>query len=94
MYKSSAIVKGLDGVAVVSAITAADNPENAARELRRLIEEPPIFISGLPLMEMRVEELLESANDVIKDVARKQPICHNMTNLVVQNIAANVAIAM
>ncbi|KAI4113318.1 MAG: hypothetical protein LQ345_005677 [Seirophora villosa] len=94
MYKSSAIVKSLDGVAVVSAITAADNPENAARELRRLIEEPPIFVSGLPLMEMRVEELLESANDVIKDVAQKQPICHNMTNLVVQNIAANVAIAI
>jgi len=33
------IAAGADGVAVVSAIVSADNPESAARELRRLVEE-------------------------------------------------------
>ena len=33
------IRNGADGVAVVSAIVAADNPEVAARELRQVINE-------------------------------------------------------
>ncbi|KAL8816316.1 MAG: hypothetical protein Q9223_004647 [Gallowayella weberi] len=93
MFKSQAKKKRLDGVAVVSAIMAADDPKAAAQELRRLATEQPGFISGQPTV-CKVDDLLRRVNAVIRDLSIKHPLCHNMTNLVVQNFAANVALAM
>ena len=96
MYQSKATFKGLDGVAVVSAIMAAENPENAAAELRTLIAANPPFGTAAPSepKTQDVEELLAKVPGVIKKIIHGNPLCHNMTNLVVQNFAANVALAM
>ncbi|KAI4137539.1 MAG: hypothetical protein LQ341_005104 [Variospora aurantia] len=94
IFKSSATVKKLNGVAVVSAIMSAGKPETAARELRGLIDQSPVFITRVSQVELRVEQMLACVNDVIEQLAQKQPLCHNMTNLVVQNFAANVALAI
>ncbi|KEY65222.1 hypothetical protein S7711_09349 [Stachybotrys chartarum IBT 7711] len=40
------------------------------------------------------EVLLAKVPDVIRAVARKTPLTHNITNLVVQNFAANIALAV
>lgn len=95
MFKSQGKRKRLDGVAVVSAIMAAESPKAAAQALRRLATEPPGFINGgRPHPFKEVDDLLRQANNVIKDLGAKHPLCHNMTNLVVQNFAANVALSM
>ncbi|KAK3185434.1 thiamine biosynthetic bifunctional enzyme [Lecanicillium sp. MT-2017a] len=72
---SAAPKKSLDGVAVVSALIAADDPAAAARDLAG-----KVAVAGIPL--------------AIGAVARTTPLSHNMTNLVVQNFAANVALAV
>ena len=87
----------LDGVAVVSAVIAADDPRAAAKELRELIDNPPTFKAGVALIKERVQDvdgLLRDVPTVIKELAEKSPLCHNMTNLVVQNFAANVVLAV
>lgn len=94
MFKSQAKSKRLDGVAVVSAIIAADDPKAAAQELRRLVTEQPGFTSGRPSPVKWVDDLLRRVNAVVRDLGTKHPLCHNMTNLVVQNFAANVALAV
>jgi thiamine-phosphate diphosphorylase / hydroxyethylthiazole kinase len=85
--------KNLSGVAVVSAIMAAPNPETAAREILGLLRT-------LPPLRRNLQGIL-SANDVvavtpaiIKAIHHLNPLSHNMTNLVVQNFAANVALAV
>ncbi|CAM1505358.1 Fc.00g109950.m01.CDS01 [Cosmosporella sp. VM-42] len=67
--------KPLDGVAIVSAIMAAEDPAAAAREL-----QAKVVVAMIP--------------QVVKSVADTTPLTHNMTNLVVQNFAANVALCV
>lgn len=82
---------GLNGIAVVSVIMGADDPEGAASQLLKLIQ--PV------LPPNRVHEPLDSKSiasfaKIIKAVHDATPLSHNMTNLVVQNFAANVALAV
>ncbi|KAL8722278.1 MAG: hypothetical protein Q9181_007523, partial [Wetmoreana brouardii] len=93
LFKTQATVNKLDGVAVVSAIIAADDAKAAAQELRELAAEPSGFISGQLSQLEEVKDLLGRVNAVIKEIGIRKPLCHNMTNLVVQNLAANVALA-
>ncbi|KAM3512328.1 hypothetical protein MY11210_004041 [Beauveria gryllotalpidicola] len=72
---SAAPAKSVDGVAVVSAIIAAEDPAEAARLLAG-----HLAVAAIPL--------------VVGAVGRTTPLSHNMTNLVVQNFAANVALAV
>ncbi|KAK0669492.1 putative thiamine biosynthetic bifunctional enzyme [Cercophora samala] len=84
----------LDGVAVVSAIMSADDPEEASRELLTLIDSSDKF-RGSALSGSREDKgVLEVVGDIIKKVHEAKPLTHNMTNLVVQNFAANVALAV
>lgn len=75
----------LSGIAVVSAVMASPEPTNAARELRNLVDSlrPPSEPPFCPFY-----------GDLVRTVVSNKPISHNMTNLVVQNIAANVALAV
>lgn len=96
LYQSSDSKKQLDGVAVVSAIIAAESPKKAAEELLNLIKTPPPFAAASlansdKLIDPR--HLIEQIPAIVKRVAEKNPLSHNMTNLVVQNFAANVALA-
>ncbi|RYO77089.1 hypothetical protein DL766_009909 [Monosporascus sp. MC13-8B] len=86
----------LDGVAVVSAIMGATDPEAASRELLRLFRTPPPFAPPSPrrTITTTTDELLGRVPDLVRAVAARTPLSHNMTNLVVQNFAANVALAV
>lgn len=94
MYQSRAASKGLDGVAVVSAIISAQDPRAAAQNLRTLVGKLPSFVTVKPDHPKRVDILLGSVREVVLEMGKSSPLCHNMTNLVVQNFAANVALAM
>ncbi|KAI0011792.1 TMP-TENI-domain-containing protein [Xylariaceae sp. FL0662B] len=99
MWQSAGKDKSLDGVAVVSAIMAAKDPEAASRELRALVRSPPPFarpgVAVSPAQQTRSPAaLLGLVPEVIAAVDAKKPLSHNMTNLVVQNFAANVALSV
>lgn len=97
VWQSAVPGKSLDGVAVVSAIMAAKSPEQAAKEIFDLVKAPPSFAKALvtPGQQKRSpQELLSLVPYIIKAVDSKKPLSHNMTNLVVQNFAANVALSV
>ena len=89
--------QSLDGVAVVSAIVAAIDPQNAAKELKALIHsvEAEIYPAIPPNAEyiQDVADLIQRVPKAVKEHGETNPLCHNMTNLVVQNFAANVCLA-
>ena len=94
MFQSESPTKGLDGVAVVSAIMATDDPKSAAAALRRSIDNIPATMSPKCTDNQSVEKLLSQVPGIIKELGNQSPLCHNMTNLVVQNFAANVALSI
>ncbi|KAL2047137.1 hypothetical protein N7G274_001156 [Stereocaulon virgatum] len=94
IFQSKSPNKGLDGIAVVSAIIAAADPEDAAAALRRLIDNVPPTLSPKANENQKVETLLSQIPSIVKKLVQANPLCHNMTNLVVQNFAANVALSI
>ena len=94
MFQSKSPTKGLDGVAIVSAIMAAQDPKAAASELKSLIGNVPVSMSPKAGENHAVETLLDQIPHIIEELGVKSPLCHNMTNLVVQNFAANVALCI
>lgn len=95
-FQSKSKSRGLDGFAVVSAIIAAQSPRSAADELRNLIAKGSSFGASFPseLADRSVKGLVARVPEVVRQLIKASPLCHNMTNLVVQNFAANVALAM
>ena len=89
---------GIDGVAVVSTIMGADDPEKAAAELvhitKRIQQDFGDHDALSSTMAKVQEELLQRVSSIVQDVVERTPLSHNMTNLVVQNFAANVALAV
>jgi thiamine-phosphate diphosphorylase/hydroxyethylthiazole kinase len=94
---SSQKPKTIDGVAVVSAIVAATDVQEATANLKALQSSSPPFASH--------SISPQSSNDngsfdpsyvleAVRAVHGKRPLSHNMTNLVVQNFAASVALAI
>lgn len=103
MFRGSSEKKAVDGVAIVSAIVAAEDPEAASRTLLHLFQQSNrlnqrFLTQGEPRSGSQSvttkEEVLKSVPGVIKSVHDKKPLSHNMTNLVVQNFAANVALSI
>ncbi|KAK4106556.1 TMP-TENI-domain-containing protein [Parathielavia hyrcaniae] len=97
VFQCAAQKKRLDGVAIVSAIMAAQDPKSAARDLHRLVKDTPAFEADLGkerLDAASVQDLITMAPMVLRNVHENTPLSHNMTNLVVQNFAANVALAV
>jgi thiamine-phosphate diphosphorylase/hydroxyethylthiazole kinase len=75
----------LDGVAVVSAIVAADDPEAASRLLLGLVREASPRKSRTRMGQSSAankEALLKLVPGAIKAVHEQKPLSHNMTNLV------------
>ncbi|ROW12811.1 hypothetical protein VMCG_00783 [Cytospora schulzeri] len=97
MFRASPPENPLDGVAVVSAIVAAQDPGAASRELLGLVRgslaRRQRTRSG-PSAAVGKEDILKLVPGAIKAVHEQKPLSHNMTNLVVQNFAANVALAI
>ena len=94
IFQSKSPTKGLDGVAVVSTIVAAQDPEAAASELKSLIGKVPVSMSPKAGENQNIETLLSPIPNIVEELGLKSPLCHNMTNLVVQNFAANVALCI
>ncbi|KAF3480471.1 hydroxyethylthiazole kinase [Arthroderma uncinatum] len=95
VYQSQGLKKGLEGVAVVSAIMAADDPQAAAASFAEAIRQNPSFAT-VPIAPRVNEEglLLNGVDALVRKVATAHPLCHNMINYVVANFAANVALAI
>ncbi|KAF1936798.1 TMP-TENI-domain-containing protein [Clathrospora elynae] len=98
---SSPEPKTIDGVAVVSAIIGAPDPKTATSHLTKLFTTPPPWKARstephfwFEKNEDEVASLLRSAISCTKKVRETSPLSHNMTNLVVQNFAANVALGI
>lgn len=85
--------KTIDGVAVVSAIIAAKQVQTATEYLRLLISESIHSIAPAP-ESPDMPSLFQIATEATRAVHNKSPLSHNMTNLVVQNFAASVALAI
>ncbi|KAK3295981.1 Hydroxyethylthiazole kinase family-domain-containing protein [Chaetomium fimeti] len=97
VFQCAAEKKSLDGVAIVSAIMAAYDPESASKKLLRLVKSPPAFqvdIRGKDSDIADAQSVVDLAPSVLQRVHETTPLSHNMTNIVVQNIAANVALAV
>lgn len=94
MFQSKSPKKGLNGVAIVSAIMAAEDPKTAAAALLRSINGVPTTMSPKARDNQSVETILSQIPNIVKELGAKSPLCHNMTNLVVQNFAANVALCV
>ncbi|KAI1938519.1 thiamine biosynthetic bifunctional enzyme [Ophidiomyces ophidiicola] len=93
IYQSQALMKGLDGVAVVSAIIASSDPYKAAIAFKKAVVKSPSFAT-IP-REPREDEigyLLDNAVKMVHKVAVQTPLCHSMINYVVANFAANIAL--
>ncbi|EXJ82693.1 hypothetical protein A1O3_06507 [Capronia epimyces CBS 606.96] len=87
----------LNGVAVVSAIMASTDPRSSARSLLDLIKTAPqkYYASVAPNTAFVTELASQVAQvtSIIKSHVTSSVLCHNMTNTVVQNFAANVCLA-
>lgn len=76
MKTSASADRRLDGIAIVSAIMGAEDPQAAA--LRLASKPPPKNQADL----VKVRGLVGSAPDIITAVFEKKPLSHNMTNTV------------
>ncbi|BCS02594.1 bifunctional hydroxyethylthiazole kinase/thiamine-phosphate diphosphorylase [Aspergillus luchuensis] len=95
LYQSRAPHKALDGVAIVSAIMAADDPKAAAAEFVKLVSSPPPFVRSEAVTPARdTSALLEQVPQVVQEVVKGHPLVHNMINYVVANFVANIALSM
>jgi thiamine-phosphate diphosphorylase / hydroxyethylthiazole kinase len=96
ILESASSKKNVDGVAIVSAIMAASDPERESRKLLERVKGLPSFRQGiLQNVEkaITVQDVIALVPAIIKAVHDTTPLSHNMTNLVVQNFAANIALA-
>lgn len=87
MFRGSPALNPVNGVAVVSAIMAAEDPEATARHLLDLVvksdklNRSARLRSGWSKMET-IKDILELVPQVVKTVHETKPLSHNMTNLV------------
>lgn len=82
--------QGLDGIAVVSCIIAAQDAKAATKELASL------WRASSPWQKPTAEkgdELVNQALSIVGKVHEISPLVHHMTNPVVKNISANITIA-
>ncbi|MCJ1449626.1 MAG: hypothetical protein MMC23_010148 [Stictis urceolatum] len=96
LYLCTTPLKTLDGVAVVSALVGSHDPSIAAKHLRNLARKPypSRAVSQSEAACQDVHEILQVIPRITKRLADTGPLCHNMTNLVVQNLAANVVMSI
>jgi len=98
LFQSNTPSKRLDGIAVVSAIMASTTPRDTASTLRRLIHDPPPFAIYHPTptttLTQAPNQLISAISPLVRTLAAQRPLCHNMTNTVVQNLCANICLAI
>ncbi|THH09804.1 hypothetical protein EW145_g1762 [Phellinidium pouzarii] len=90
--------RGLDGVAVVSAIMASRQPREAARELSNIVRaytssSLPVF-SGPSTASLKALGIIQAAAGLLAKIREAGPLIHQITNTVVVNQSANVTLAL
>lgn len=87
--------RGLNGVAVVSAIMAAEDPKKAAQGFIDRIWQAPSFLNiPAKVRPNEIPLLKKSIPLVVEKMVKSHPLVHSMINFVSANFAANVALAM
>ncbi|KAJ5485636.1 thiamine biosynthetic bifunctional enzyme [Penicillium diatomitis] len=95
LYQSRCDAKGLDGVAIVSAIVGAESPKESAAEFARLIKDAPVFaLTPTPSRANEIESLTREVPAIVRKMTEAHPLVHNMINFVVANFVANVALSI
>jgi thiamine-phosphate diphosphorylase / hydroxyethylthiazole kinase len=104
LRETASPAKQLNGVAVVSAVMAAEAPDVAAETLALKVRHgraagslghrPSSSTVGSRDGQMLPPGLRDAVPAMFRAIQEKTPLSHNMTNLVVQNFAANVALAV
>lgn len=94
-FQSRTAKKSLSGLAVVSSIIASDDPHSTARSIREALStsSPLDVVPKETVPDASLPNLLSRVPGIIASHATTNPLSHNMTNLVVQNFAANVCLA-
>ncbi|KAG1216010.1 hypothetical protein G6F35_010047 [Rhizopus arrhizus] len=82
----------LEGLAIVSAIMAAEDPKKTCEELKELIQKS--FKKTGIVHDHTVEETLNFAVKKAKNVRSLNPMVHHITNYVVINDNANATLAV
>jgi thiamine-phosphate diphosphorylase/hydroxyethylthiazole kinase len=72
----------------------SNDAKTATANLAKLIATPPLFATSTMKKSLTRDDIVAAVPALIARTAAKKPLCHNMTNLVVQNLAANVALAV
>lgn len=98
LYFSSTPDKNIkpDGVAVVTAIMSSDDPAEAARTLRGLINEPiawSLTFKNPWDQQFAKTNLVDSISDLLAILYQTRPLTHQITNLVTKYFCANISIA-
>ncbi|KAK4050607.1 thiamine biosynthetic bifunctional enzyme [Microbotryomycetes sp. JL201] len=86
----------LDGLAVVSSIAAAEDPQAAARQLRQLFDKKPEYPRRIPREELQPDKIVEKAAELLSLLRNdeRKPLVHHITNQVVMNDTANLTLAL
>ncbi|MGG6498663.1 UNVERIFIED_CONTAM: hypothetical protein NY603_37625, partial [Bacteroidetes bacterium 56_B9] len=69
LFQTASAQKQLDGVAVVSAIVAADDARQAASHLRELVRKPPLFAASSSKPALSQQDIRIKAPELIKRMA-------------------------
>ncbi|KAI5475573.1 thiamine-phosphate diphosphorylase / hydroxyethylthiazole kinase [Pseudohyphozyma bogoriensis] len=87
--------RGLDGLAVVSAIAASPTPRDAAEALRTLFSQGPSYPVQLQPAAASPEKIIQAASVLLGRLRKgPNPLIHHITNNVVMNDCANLTLAL
>jgi thiamine-phosphate diphosphorylase/hydroxyethylthiazole kinase len=85
MYQSASPAGNakLDGVAIVSALMSADNPQEAAATLKGIVNGTPSFIiqqSWRPEVNISANNLSSDISRILMEIQEETPLVHHLTN--------------
>ncbi|KAL0476297.1 thiamine-phosphate diphosphorylase, partial [Acrasis kona] len=78
------------GIAVISAIMCAQDPELATRELKSVLEKRRARL--LPTVERSHESIKNDVCTLFEKIKKNKPLVHHITNYVAMNTTANITL--
>lgn len=85
MYQSATPSENatLNGVAIVSALMSADNPREAAANLKSLVQSTPTFVvqqDWKPELDLNATSIGSEITRILMEVQKETPLVHHLTN--------------
>jgi len=95
MYQSASpsVNAKLDGVAVVSALMSAENPQGTAANLKNIVHGTPSFViqqHWKPKAELSAGSLSSEISRLLQEVQKETPLVHHLTNNVKHPYISNL----